>query len=168
MSGALAGDLAGDLVAGAATQKATTPAPPPSSGSSMSFSAPKPHLPEAGTSFGGNRVLVAEFIACMVLIGCAPLVGAVEAPGPWLKKGSAVTGLFLILALVAAPGGRSARIAAAFGGLVTLATLISSRDLFAEVIALMGGAAGGGATGEAEGDTEELDIGEGAPGGDTG
>lgn len=108
---------------------------------------------------GGNRVLVAEFIACMVLVGVQPILGTTTDAAGWLKKGAAVTGLFLVLSLVASGGPRASKISAAFGGLVTLALLINSRDVLNGVIALLGGGGGGdldeedlGAAGEAEGE----------------
>jgi hypothetical protein len=99
-----------------------------------------------GQSLGGNKVIVAEFIACMVLVGLAPIVGTTTSAGAWLKKGAAVTGLFLVLSLVASGGPRSSKIAAAFGGLCTLALLINSHEIFAAIIGLLGG--GGGDLGE--------------------
>lgn len=110
-----------------------------------------------GTGLGGNKVLVAEFIACMVLVGLGPIVGTTTDGVAWLKKGAAVTGLFLVLALVATGGPRSSKIAAAFGGLCTLALLINSHEIFGAIIGLLGGGGGEeiegedlGVSGEAE------------------
>lgn len=107
---------------------------------------------------GGSKVLVAEFIACMVLVGVQPILGQTTEAAAWLKKGAAITGLFLVLSLVASGGPRASKISAAFGGLVTLALLINSRDVLNGVIALLGGDGGSedigaddlGAAGEAE------------------
>lgn len=101
---------------------------------------------------GGNKLLIAEFVAAMVLIGVTPLVGGTFDGASWLKRGAACTGLFLVLALISAGGVRASRIAAAFGGLVLLGLLISERTVFGQITALLGAtadAAGGDA------DTEE-------------
>lgn len=97
-----------------------------------------------GQSLGGNKVLVAEFIACMVLVGLGPIVGTTTDGASWLKKGAAVTGLFFVLSLVASGGPRSSKIAAAFGGLCTLALLINSHEIFGAIIGLLGGGGGEG------------------------
>ncbi len=102
---------------------------------------------------GGNKVLVAEIIACMVQVGVQPILGTATEPAPWLKKGAAVTGLFLVLSLVASGGPRASKISAAFGGLVTLALLINSRDVLNGAIGLLGGG------GTSDADIEDADLG---------
>jgi hypothetical protein len=91
------------------------------------------------TPLGGNHVLVAEFVVCMVVVGIGPLLNQVDSPGAWLKKGAAVTGLFFVLSLIASGEVRSSKIAAAFGGLVTLGLLINDRALFARLVEILGG-----------------------------
>lgn len=132
-----------------------------------------PNAPPAGGRWGGQRLLVAEFIACMALIGLAPVVGQTSEPRPWITKAGATTALFFILALAGSGGPRAAKISAAFGGLVTFAVLIASKDLFAAIVALVTtgqgieGFEGFDEGGEDGGDDagSGVDIGEGAPGG---
>lgn len=96
-------------------------------------------LPAGGGAFFGQKVIVAEFVACMVLIAITPLVTATVDTVAWLKRGAACSGLFLVLALVGTGGPRASRIAAAFGGLVTLGLLITDRAVFGQIVALLGG-----------------------------
>lgn len=139
---AVLGEVAKQAAISKASEKAAGAGkPPPAAGGGSP--APKLKLPKAGGGLGsGSKVLVAEFIACMVLYGLGPLLGQVDSPGAWLKKGAAVTGLFLVLALIASGGPKAARIAAAFGGLCTLALAINDRELFGAIVNLLG--AGGG------------------------
>lgn len=108
-----------------------------------------------GGAFGGSKVLIAEFVACMVLVGVMPLIGQATDAVSWLKKGAAVTGLFFVLSLVASGGPRASKIAAAFGGLCTLALLINSRDVLNGLIALFGAAGG-----DEEAGPEDIDPGD--------
>jgi len=105
-----------------------------------------------------QRWIVAEFLACVAIIATAPFltprsstedVSAPSLAGP-LQPLSAVCIVFFVLAL-AAGGPRSGRIAAAFGGLVTLAALLHATDaikgvslIFAKNPTPTGGGGGGG------------------------
>lgn len=90
----------------------------------------------AGASLaGGRRLLMGEFITCAVIVSLSPLTDRhkSDTPGRLMKRNSAVAVLFLLLALVSAGGRGAARVAAALGGLVTVALLVSERDIFTVV-----------------------------------
>jgi hypothetical protein len=105
-----------------------------------------------------RRVLVAEFTLCMVILAFAPLTKKDEAPAAFMKRASAIMGLFLILALLSTAGRGASRAAAGFGGLVTLGLLISSRSVFTLLAKKIGTTAGEGADDDAH--VEEGDAGE--------
>lgn len=89
----------------------------------------KPH----GSLTRGNprRVLVAEFLVCFIILGAGTIVspqGDGNGVPRLMSKGTALAGLFLILALTSAAGEKSARAAAGLGGLVTVAYLVTSKD----------------------------------------
>lgn len=77
-----------------------------------------------------RKALVAEFAACALIVALSPMRDKDAKPGDWMRRMTAVMGLFFILGLVSQAGRYGARAAAAFGGLVTLAVVISERDLF--------------------------------------
>lgn len=79
-----------------------------------------------------RRVLIAEFVLCMVFLAFSPLVEKHkdESAGAFMKRGSATMGLFFFLALLSTAGRGASRAAAAFGGLVTLVLVISQRSIF--------------------------------------
>lgn len=89
----------------------------------------------ANGATGARRIIVAEFAICAVVVALSPLTDAAkqEKPGAWMKRMSAVMGVFLVLALVSAAGRGPARAAAGFGGLVALVLAISDRNLFARL-----------------------------------
>jgi hypothetical protein len=80
----------------------------------------------------GRQIVVMEFVICMVILAFSPLTDKhkTEGPAAFMRRGSAVCALFLVLALLSAGGPRAGRVAAGFGGLVTLTLLVSSRDVF--------------------------------------
>jgi hypothetical protein len=92
-----------------------------------------------GSGKGGpaqaRHVLLGEFIACAVIIALSPLTDRhkSDTPAALIKRSTSIAVLFLFLALVSSGGPRSARVAAAFGALVTVALLVSERDLFAVI-----------------------------------
>lgn len=96
-----------------------------SSGSSVSV--------VSGTRF--VRVLKAEWLLCVVILGLSPLADpdGEESIGDAIKRVAAATGVFFILGLVAAAGPKPAKAAAGLGGLMTIALLVSSRDVFGAV-----------------------------------
>lgn len=90
-----------------------------------------------------HRIVLAEFAVCVVLIGVQPLLlprkqsaeGDTEAiaetvtlAGPLVRL-TAVCIVFFVLALMAG-GERTGKVAAAFGGLITVGTLLNAADLF--------------------------------------
>lgn len=87
----------------------------------------------SGTRF--VRVLKAEWLLCIVILGLSPLADpeGEESIGDAIKRVAAATGLFFILGLVAAAGPKAAKAAAGLGGLITIALLVSSRDVFGAV-----------------------------------
>lgn len=87
-----------------------------------------------GDSSVTRRLLVAEFVVCAIVLAFAPLTAPEDspmAPGAWMKKGSAICGLFLILGLVSTIGRGGAKVATGFGGLVVLALMVNERAVFA-------------------------------------
>ncbi len=79
-----------------------------------------------------RKLLVAEFVLCMVVLAFSPLAerNAGEKPAAFMKRASAIMGVFFMLGLIATAGRGASRASAAFGGLVTLVLLISSRSIF--------------------------------------
>lgn len=80
-----------------------------------------------------RRVLVAEFVVCIIILALSPVAapeGSEPKPGDWMKKGSAMCGLFLLLGLLSSAGRGAGKVASAFGGLVVLVLLIDQRSLF--------------------------------------
>lgn len=106
------------------------------------------HARGSGSKGGGaHRVVIAEFIACIVIIGASPILtrppgssGHLYVANDFLRL-SGVCLLFFILALMS-NNPRTARFAAAFGGLVTLGALVNANKALiaiAEIFAPHGG-----------------------------
>lgn len=79
-----------------------------------------------------RRLLTAEFIACVVVLGLGTLLapkGSKDGIPRLMIKGTALSGLFLLLALVASGGKGAARVATALGTLVTAAYVLTSSDV---------------------------------------
>src|SRR5260370_1382181 len=72
----------------------------------------------AGGGGTPRKLLVAEFLCCVVVVGLSPLGGKHKGEGfaTYAKRGAAVMALFFILALISAGGKGPAKVAAAFGG----------------------------------------------------
>lgn len=87
---------------------------------------------KAHASGGAKQVLVLEFVLSIVILAFGPLTDRhkTEGPGEFMKRGSALCALFLILALIGAGGPRAARVAAGFGGIVCVSLLVSNRSIF--------------------------------------
>jgi uncharacterized membrane protein len=77
-----------------------------------------------------RKWLLAEFCLCMVVLAFSPLTGTQPTPGAFMKRGSAIMGLFFVLGLLATAGQGAARAASGFGGLISLVLLISDRSIF--------------------------------------
>lgn len=120
-------------------------------------------------SSGARRLLVAEFVLCALIVAFAPMTDThkSDTPGHQIKRLSAVAALFLLLALLSSGGRSTARVAAAFGGLVTLALMVSDREIFTKVAERLGavedfGPAGPTGTGS-DGSSSVAPPDEGAP-----
>lgn len=86
-----------------------------------------------------RRVLIAEFVVCVVLLGLSPLAKGSGEMGParFMKRGTATCALFVILGIVSAFGAGAAKSSAAFGGLVTLVLLVDQREAFGRMATLL-------------------------------
>ncbi len=88
-----------------------------------------------GGGLNAHRILIMEFVICIIILALYPLQGDKddEKPGAWMKKGSAMCGLFLILGLIGSAGKGAAKVAAAFGGIVTITLLVNERSVFVTI-----------------------------------
>lgn len=84
---------------------------------------------------GTRRLLLAEFTICLAVTALSPMTDRKreEPAGAFMKRMTAVLGLFFILGLISAGGRGAARAAAGFGGLVTVVLVVGQRDLFVQV-----------------------------------
>jgi lysylphosphatidylglycerol synthetase-like protein (DUF2156 family) len=82
-----------------------------------------------------RRLIVMEFAICIVIVALSPLTDAKkdEPPPAVMKRFSAVVALFFVLGMVASMGRGAANAAAGLGGVVTVALLVSRRDLLAKL-----------------------------------
>jgi hypothetical protein len=111
-------------------------------------------LSAGGKVAAGNRLLLAEFVICLTILGLGTIIapsGTNQASVSRLMvKSSAFAGIFLILALTAATGPKASKAAAGLGGLVTVAYVVTSPDAIAIFKWLGGGfstlASSGGTT----------------------
>jgi hypothetical protein len=128
----------------------------------VSGSLPRPGL--KGSS--SRRVLVGEFIACSAVIALSPVSGRhdKDTPADWLRRTSGLALLFLVLGLVATAGPKASRVASALGGLVTLALLVSERDVLVVLAGRFNGPAASGVPTESLGDTDSGRAGAVLPG----
>lgn len=145
----------------------------------MSVAAIEPILGAVGAAKGmapkkvarkaSTRPLVAEFIVCTIILAFSPLAADTK-PGQWMKRGTAICGVFLVLGLVASIGPKSSRGAAGFGALVTVGLVVDQRGLFTEMAKLWGKVGGGDDDESADGppdQKEEVGSGGGGGGGDS-
>lgn len=81
---------------------------------------------------GARRLIIVEFLLCMVVAGLTPITDEKkqEGPGGFMKRMTAIMGVFLLLGLLSAAGRGSARFAAGLGGVITVALVISNRSVF--------------------------------------
>lgn len=91
-----------------------------------------------------GRVLVALFLVCMVVVAFSPLTDKhkSEPPAAFMKRMSAVMGLFFVLGLISSAGPGAAKASAGLGGLVTVALLVSERSVLTVLAAKVGTDAG--------------------------
>lgn len=107
----------------------------------------------SGASGKYRRVLIAEFIVCVIMLGLSPLAKGAGEMGPvrFMKRGSATCGLFIILGLISSGGRGAARAASAFGGLIVIVLLVDQREAFGSLATLL--------TADDEGDAEKASAG---------
>jgi hypothetical protein len=88
-----------------------------------------------GESGKYRRMLIAEFIVCVMLLGLSPLAKPSGEMGPirFMKRGSATCAFFIILGLLSSAGKGAARASAMFGALVTLVLLVDQREAFGKL-----------------------------------
>lgn len=125
----------------------------------------KPILGSKGKASGARRLLVAEFVLCALVVAFSPLTTAhkTDSQGALIKRLSALAALFLLLGLLASAGRGTARVAAAFGGVVTVTLMVSDREVFSVLASrfapgvgsAVGGAAGPGAETISDGSTSQ-------------
>jgi hypothetical protein len=98
---------------------------------------------------GARQVLVVEFVVCALILALSPLTDKhkSDTPGDWMKRATAICGLFVILGLVASGGPRASKAAAGLGGLVTLTLAMTDRDLFVVIAKRFGAPVNGGPAG---------------------
>lgn len=100
---------------------------------------------------GARKLIVAEFMLCMIIAALSPLTDRKrdETPAAMMKRLTAIMAAFLFLGLLSAAGRGASRFAAGFGGLITIALAASNRDLFVKIGNLFGAQPIGSAMGEA-------------------
>jgi hypothetical protein len=89
-----------------------------------------------GDAGRARKMMIAEFIICIVLLGLSPLAkSGADQMGPirFMKRGSATCAMFIVLGLVSSGGKGAARAAAMFGALVTLVLLVDQREAFGKL-----------------------------------
>lgn len=86
-----------------------------------------------------RRMLIAEFIICVIILGLSPLSHKPGEMGPirFMKRGSATCAFFIILGLVSSAGRGASRAAAMFGALVTLVLLVDQREAFGKLATVL-------------------------------
>jgi hypothetical protein len=146
-AGAAAGAAVGATGAGAGSPKKSTPG----NGKTTGFQGEQPKQTQgirgsgrAAASRGrkwawaGNRkLLAAEWLVCIVVLGLGTLLTPMEGDGDSVKKemgrvmikGSALCAVFFLLALVASGGTGPAKVATGLGTLITAAYLLTSEDV---------------------------------------
>jgi hypothetical protein len=107
----------------------------------------------SGSSGKYRRMLIAEFIVCVIMLGLSPLAKGSGEMGPvrFMKRGSATCALFIILGLVSSGGRGAARAASAFGALIVVVLLVDQREAFGSLATLL--------TADDEGDAEKAGAG---------
>lgn len=84
---------------------------------------------------GPRRLILAEFILCLVIVALSPLTDTElrDKPGAWMKRMTALMALFLVLSMVGSAGRGAAKVSAGLGGVVALVLLVSDRDLLVKL-----------------------------------
>jgi hypothetical protein len=107
---------------------------------------------KAATRTNGQirRWIVIEFAVCITIVALSPLTDKhkTDTGGAFMKRMTAVMGLFFVLALLSAGGRGLARAAAGLGGLVTVVLAVSERNLFTKIGQIVGSGRERGISGE--------------------
>lgn len=97
-----------------------------------------------GKAFKGDtgkyrKMMIAEFIVCLLLLGLSPLAKGSGEMGPvrFMKRGTATCAFFIILGLVSSAGKGAAKAASMFGALVTLVLLVDQREAFGKLATIL-------------------------------
>ena len=175
----------------AGVQRPSAPRPVTSGAASAPLNPRAPRSTRRAHGLGGGtivagpryvRMLKAEWVLCMVILALSPLADpeGEEGAGDAFKRCAACTGVFFILGLVSTGGPKAAKAAAGFGGLVTVALVLTSRDVFGTVASRIQagftgvtssgdtGASVGGAAGDAAQQLGDQLAGQGGGGGPDG
>lgn len=83
------------------------------------------------TSSNSSRLLLVEFLVCMVILGAGTIVapqGSKDGVPRLMTRGTGLSLLFFVLALTAGGGPKVKKAAEALGGLVTVSYLVLSSD----------------------------------------
>lgn len=116
-----------------------------------------------------RKLLVAQFIVCLVVLGAGTVVspqGSKHDVTRAMIKGSALAGVFFVLALVSTAGSGAARTANAVGTLITATYVLTSADVH-NVVAWVGGFFQPASAGEVVGEGLGGDGSNGPPAGGT-
>lgn len=136
-AGAASGAAIGSIVPGVGTAVgAGTGAVLGGAGGAVSGARAKRAYDRALQTNGHARlIIVVEFAVCIVIAALSPLTEERrdEPPASWMKRMTAIMGVFFVLGLISAGGRGAARAAAGFGGVITVALALSNRDLFARI-----------------------------------
>lgn len=86
----------------------------------------------SSSSWSPTRALVAEFALCTVILALSPLAApeGKTSPKDWMKRGSALCGVFMLLGMASSIGPKAGRASVALGGLITVVLLIDQRSMF--------------------------------------
>lgn len=149
---------AAGMRAAPATRAPRAATPPGRPGARRQAARAAARLPAPLRGTAPRRALVAEFVAAALILGLTPVSPAHTDDGPadWLRRATALAGLFALLGLASTAGPRSARVAAAFGGITVLGMLIAERELVVSLAARVTAPAGKGIA--------RIDVGESWPG----
>jgi len=97
-----------------------------------------------GKAFKGDtgkyrKMMIAEFIVCLLLLGLSPLAKGSGEMGPvrFMKRGTATCAFFIILGLLSSAGKGAAKAASMFGALVTLVLLVDQREAFGKLATIL-------------------------------
>lgn len=134
LSGAAAGTAAGAAIGGP-VGAAVGAGVGGVGGAVAGHTAKKAYKAAMRTNGKARRIIVVEFALCAVIVALSPLTDEKkdEKPGHWMKRMTAVMALFFLLGLVSAAGAGAARVAAGFGGIVTVVLAVSERNLFTKI-----------------------------------